>query len=275
MLKGSTNEEKIWNFLLEKMKNPYGVAGLMGNLFAESSLRPNNLISTFNSKLGMSDEEYTQSVDSGTYTKFVSDSAGYGLAQWTFSSRKQDLLNYAKEHNKSIGDLEMQLNFLWLEIQKYKTVINTLLTADNLKDASNIVLTRYERPVNQSVAVQNKRISYCKKYFDKYAEVKHEPVVIPPEESPTEPKQVRAKTSPNTFDSSFKGTYVTTSKLYCRNGAGKNFSALCLIPKGTKVHNYGYFTIHNNDVWLFIQFILKDTKYTGFSMINWLEKVQS
>ena len=112
MLKGSTNEEKIWNFLLEKMKNPYGVAGLMGNLFAESSLRPNNLISTFNSKLGMSDEEYTQSVDSGTYTKFVSDSAGYGLAQWTFSSRKQNLLNYAKEHNKSIGDLEMQLNFL-------------------------------------------------------------------------------------------------------------------------------------------------------------------
>ena len=275
MLKGSTNEEKIWNFLIEKMKNPYGVAGLMGNLFAESSLRPNNLISTFNSKLGMSDEEYTKAVDSGTYTKFVSDSAGYGLAQWTFSSRKQDLLNYAKEHNKSIGDLEMQLNFLWLEIQKYKTVINTLLTADNLKDASNIVLTRYERPVNQSVAVQNKRISYCKKYFDKYAEVKNEPVVIPPEERPTEPKQVRAKTSPNAFDSSFKGTYVTTSKLYCRNGAGKNFSALCLIPKGTKVHNYGYFTIRNNDVWLFIQFILKDTKYTGFSMINWLEKVKS
>ena len=38
-------------------------------------------------------------VDNGTYSKesFVNDGAGYGLAQWTYSSRKKALYEYAKE----------------------------------------------------------------------------------------------------------------------------------------------------------------------------------
>ena len=43
MLKGKNTEEKIWNFLKEKIINEYGVAGLMGNLYAESALNPLNL----------------------------------------------------------------------------------------------------------------------------------------------------------------------------------------------------------------------------------------
>ena len=30
---GNTNEEKIWNFLYSKLNNPYGVAGIMGNIY--------------------------------------------------------------------------------------------------------------------------------------------------------------------------------------------------------------------------------------------------
>ena len=44
----------------------------------------------------MTDAEYTAAVDSGSYTNFVRDSAGYGLAQWTYYSRKQALYDYAK-----------------------------------------------------------------------------------------------------------------------------------------------------------------------------------
>ena len=40
---GKNNEEKIWNFLIEEIKNEYGVAGLMGNLQAEAGLNPKNL----------------------------------------------------------------------------------------------------------------------------------------------------------------------------------------------------------------------------------------
>ena len=80
---------------------------MMGNLFAESALSPINLQNTYNTKLGYSDAAYTEAVDNGKYKNFVKDSAGYGLAQWTYWSRKEALLNYAKSKGKSIGDLTM------------------------------------------------------------------------------------------------------------------------------------------------------------------------
>ena len=64
----------------------------------------------------MSDADYTAQVDARIYQDFVHDSAGYGLAQWTFWSRKQKLLVFALSRGKSIGDLEMQLDFLWKEL---------------------------------------------------------------------------------------------------------------------------------------------------------------
>ena len=93
-LKGSTNEEKIWNYLIGKGLSAAGAAGLMGNLYAESGLRPNNLQNSYEKSLGYSDEAYTAAVDNGSYGNFVRDSAGYGLAQWTYWSRKQNMLNY-------------------------------------------------------------------------------------------------------------------------------------------------------------------------------------
>ena len=68
----------------------------MGNLYAESGLNPKNLQNTFNTKLKLTDEEYTKRVDNGFYRKFVKDGAGYGIAQWTYCTRKEALLNYAK-----------------------------------------------------------------------------------------------------------------------------------------------------------------------------------
>lgn len=95
-------------------------------------------IRIYEKKLGYTDGEYVAAVDSGKYTNFVRDSAGFGLAQWTYWSRKQNLLNFAKSKNKSIGDLEMQLDFLWKEMsESYKSVLNTLKTATSVLAASN------------------------------------------------------------------------------------------------------------------------------------------
>ena len=107
-----SNSKIIWDFLKKEGFSDFGVAGLMGNLDAESALRPNNLQDTYSKKFKLSDAEYTAKVDNGTYTDFVHDEAGYGLAQWTYWSRKENLLNYAKSKKKSIGNLEMQLEFL-------------------------------------------------------------------------------------------------------------------------------------------------------------------
>lgn len=74
-LTAAPNESHIWDVLYEKIGNPYGVAGLMGNLYAESGLLPNNLQNTYEKSLGYTDASYTQAVDSGSYANFISDSA--------------------------------------------------------------------------------------------------------------------------------------------------------------------------------------------------------
>ena len=167
---GSKADEKaLWDFLLAKIGNEYGVAGLMGNLYAESALRSNNLQNTYEKSLGYTDEGYTAVVDDGSYTNFIKDSAGYGLAQWTFWSRKQGLLEYAKSVGKSISDFTMQMEFLWKELSgNHKATLNALKSAQNVTEASTYVLIHFEAPADQGEAVQAKRASYGEKYYNAY-----------------------------------------------------------------------------------------------------------
>lgn len=163
-------EKHIWDFFKVNGLSDAGVAGLLGNLWAESGLNPKNLQNTFNKALGMTDEEYTCAVDNGAYQNFVHDGAGFGICQWTYRSRKQNLLNFAQAVGKSIGDLDMQLDFLWKELNDgYNGVLEVLRNATSVLEASNEVLFQFERPANQGASVQAKRANYGRVYYDKYA----------------------------------------------------------------------------------------------------------
>lgn len=162
-------KEQIWNFLKSKGLNDFAVAGVMGNLYAESGLQANNLQNSFEKGLGYNDAEYTKAVDSGKYTRFVEDCAGYGLAQWTYHTRKKALLEYAKKTKKSIGDTGMQMEYLWIEFQNYSKMMSVLKSAKSVQQASDIVLTEFERPADMSDAVKKKRASFGQEYYNKYA----------------------------------------------------------------------------------------------------------
>lgn len=169
-LTGNTTEEKIWNYLYSDIGNAYGAAGMMGNLYAESALNPKNLQNSYEKKLNYTDASYTAAVDNGTYSNFVKDAAGYGLAQWTYWTRKQALLEYAQKRKASVGDLETQLCFLSEELKNsYSTVYTALKSAKTVKAASDEVLTKFEKPKDQSDAVKTKRAAYGEKYYSTYA----------------------------------------------------------------------------------------------------------
>ncbi|WP_295757345.1 phage tail tip lysozyme [uncultured Oscillibacter sp.] len=183
MLTGKTNEEKIWNYLAAAGLTACGAAGLMGNLYAESGLVPANLQNTYEKKLGYTDATYTAAVDSGAYANFAKDGAGYGLAQWTYHTRKAALLAFAKAAGKSVGDLETQLAFLVHELESsFSAVLSALKTARTIEAASNTVLLKFERPANQGEAVKLKRVRYGQMYYDKYAKPVPVPVVMSAEE---------------------------------------------------------------------------------------------
>lgn len=94
------------------------------------------------------------------------------------------------------------------------------------------------------------------------------------EQSQNQPvsKKVTATCYARYKDASLAGKYTTTADLYCRNDAGKNMKALCVIPKGTPVQCYGYYNIASGVKWLYIQFVMDGVQYTGFSSIEYLKK---
>lgn len=203
-------ETFIWNFLTGKGLNAFAVAGIMGNLYAESGLYPNNLQNTYEKKFRMTDDEYTKAVDSGRYTNFVKDSAGYGLAQWTYHTRKSGLLDHAKKTNRSIGDIQMQCEFMWAEMQNYGKMMQVLKSATSVRQASDIFLLEFERPANQGEVVKMARMGYGMNYYNKHASTpeKNKPLPKPSTPPPAKPSFL---------------VRVTASELNIRSGPGTNY----------------------------------------------------
>jgi hypothetical protein len=161
-----SNEQQIWAKLLAAGLTAAGAAGLMGNFQAESNLEPTNLQNTYERKLGYTDATYTAAVDAGTYADFATDAAGYGLAQWTYGPRKKALLAFAKAQNKSIGDLEMQVEFAIKELREsYPAVWNVLTTTDSVQAASDVVLLQFERPADTSASVRTLRRTFGERIY--------------------------------------------------------------------------------------------------------------
>lgn len=89
-------------------------------------------------------------------------------------------------------------------------------------------------------------------------------------------KEVTASKPAKSFDRGLADVYeVTALWLNVRNNAGSENTAnfvLTSIPQGTKVNCYGYYTTIKGVKWLYVQFIYKDTKYTGFCSSTYLKR---
>ena len=134
----------------------------------------------------MGDEQYTAAVDNGYYRNFIHDSAGYGLYQATFWSIKEHLLNYARAHGKSVGDWQMQVDqFIALLKEQYSGVWNTLVSATSVRQTSDAVLLKLERPADQSAGVQVYRAGLGQSFFDQFAGTAEVPVE---ETAPVQPQ---------------------------------------------------------------------------------------
>lgn len=157
----------IWKFLMGKINNAFGVAGLMGNIEAESAFIPNNLQNAYNKKWGIDDYQYTKEVDDGVRS-FLG--GGYGICQWTSNGRKQGLYDLAKAENASVGNIDAQLDWLWKELTtSYKGVLKVLQNATTVKEASDKVLTGFERPKDQSEANKQRRAERGEKIYERFA----------------------------------------------------------------------------------------------------------
>ena len=166
----TTNERALYIYkkLRQAGMTHAGAIGMIGSLQGETAdLNPMRVENSYLKKFGVTIEEYVRRADNDEVIyngkKFNKDSAGFGIAQWTYSTRKQNLLDYAKSQGKSVGDLDVQIEFLIKEVQKYKNTWKTCCTTADYGAAVEICVTEYENCTNQSDAIE-RRTGYAEKW---------------------------------------------------------------------------------------------------------------
>lgn len=177
--------KSIYSQLIAAGLSKAGACGLMGNMNAESAMRANN---AQDGMTKLTDAEYTAGVDNGTYTNFVLDAVGYGLCQWTYWTRKQNLLNFAKQKGVSIGDETMQVEFAIQELKTgYPGLWKFLCTTASVQDASSRVCTEFERPAVNNITV---RASFGLRFFEELTDESKEESSAPATPSTSDSEEV-------------------------------------------------------------------------------------
>lgn len=158
----------IWNKLKSYGLSDESVAALMGNLYAESLCVPyivqSNLTPPFSYSIN-----YTTDVNNGTISEYDfvhngPNGGGYGLAQWTYKTRKQGLYDYWQNGSySSIGDYVLACDYIWYELNNgFTDTLNYLKNnSKTLQQKVDYVLKHYESPADQSASVSAQRYKYA------------------------------------------------------------------------------------------------------------------
>lgn len=165
-IQGASDKQTVCLSLRDSNISYEGIAGMMANIWFESSCRSDNLENSYENSLGLVDEVYTQMVDDGTYTNFVNDQAGYGLCQWTWWTRKEKLLAKAKSENVSISDVGMQLSFLLEELQEsYTGLYNAIMTgSESADEIASTFCHEFENP-RDYISCDTKRATIALEFY--------------------------------------------------------------------------------------------------------------
>ena len=159
------SEKTIYQTLRDGGLSPCGACAMMGNMWAESGLKSDNVQD--NSPMG--DKDYTYNVEHDIISKwqFMTDSYGYGLCQWTYSTRKAELYEFAKRMGVPISDEKMQCDFCLEELRRdYYDLYGCLCTTDDLPKATERICAEFERPAVNNFSV---RINAAQKFYNQLA----------------------------------------------------------------------------------------------------------
>ncbi|MDD3251741.1 MAG: SH3 domain-containing protein [Lachnospiraceae bacterium] len=85
------------------------------------------------------------------------------------------------------------------------------------------------------------------------------------------PVTTRIETA-KSYDKSIAGAYKITANLNLRAGAGTEKASLVVMPKGTEVRNYGYYTTAGGKKWYYVVAKINGATHTGFCSSAYLKK---
>ena len=145
--------QTIYNLLRGYGLSEAGALGMLGNWECESGCEPYRVQGDYQSSRAIS-KAYVAAIDSGLSDRqrFSNDQKGFGLAQWTFHSRKSNLWCYWLQTGGSIADCKMQVDFAMWELQTdYTNLLNYLKQSETIYDCCDRICREYERPAVNNV----------------------------------------------------------------------------------------------------------------------------
>jgi hypothetical protein len=115
--------------------------------------------------MGYSDEEYVAAIKNGTISRedFINDGRGFGIAQWTYSTRKAALYDTLGAEN--IDNLSAQLDFMDNEIGS--SLKNTLNNSSSASSAATTFERVYE---NAGTPNMSARTSNANNFYSQYSD---------------------------------------------------------------------------------------------------------
>lgn len=174
-------EKRAYKKFIDAGMTPAGACGLIGNLEAESDgfypSRVEYLCIKRLKEIGKvyTDESYVEAIDNGSLScedflhPLPGRQYGFGLAQWTSPGRKAGLWALAKQKEVSIADEDMQIEYLLKELSGcYPSVLEVLKTTTSIREASDVVLKKFEIPADTGEAVCVGRAARGQKFYDEY-----------------------------------------------------------------------------------------------------------
>ncbi len=142
-----TTPEYIYQQLRLAGTTKAGACAVLGNVQAESAFRANNLQDVFNSSLGISDDEFVRRVDSGDTSLFMKQNLGFGLAQWTYGTRKEKFLKFMRSKGVSIANEKAQVEFMIKEFKEdFTTMWSMICRSNDLYECTDKLLRIWENP---------------------------------------------------------------------------------------------------------------------------------
>lgn len=197
-----------------------GALGMLGNFDCESNCIPYRLQGDFSQHHNVS-KQYTLDVDTGSISReqFAHDQKGYGLAQWTYYTRKEGLWDFWKMRGGSIGDEHLQVEFAVSElVSDYQDVLSFLRSSRDLYECVSIICRQYERPYYNNVDARFRAANRIK------AEINLNPQPVPPE--PPEPPVPPVPPEPPEPEPDTPTTPYWKPRMLCEGMQGADVSVL-------------------------------------------------
>jgi len=172
------SEQKVWDFFMSIYdNNEYASAGACGNMQHESGLYSDNAENSWNNLTGHSDEWLTENINDGdiTLSQFLQRSwwvndygFGYGLSQWTDTTRRTLLWNRTIGQGLDIDDEDAQLGYIeweWTDPSShYNQYLQGMINCTSVEEATRYYCSNYEVG-----AWNSERLRYANYFYDTYA----------------------------------------------------------------------------------------------------------